>query len=184
MKSARYLLDIIPTFISFFLIYNEGLYLSIKLSDLNKIVFFLNKHSLCSFKILGDYFCSDFLASSKRERFKFFINFLNVFSGIRLFINFLPLNVHPNSLFNIYKSVIWLEREIWDLYGVFFSKHPDLRRILTDYGFTGFPLRKDFPITGFVECRYNDFLKRIVFLDLSMTQEFRNMELLNPWLEA
>ena len=85
------------------------------------------------------------------------------------------------SVTSIYAAAEWFEREAWDMYGIVFSDHPDLRRILTDYGFDGHPLRKDFPLTGFVETRYDDELKRVVYEPVELRQEFRNFDFLSPW---
>ena len=85
------------------------------------------------------------------------------------------------SAFGIYPGADWFERETWDMYGVLFTGHPDLRRILTDYGFEGHPLRKDFPTTGFVEVRYDDSVKRVVYEPVELRQEFRNFDFLSPW---
>jgi NADH-quinone oxidoreductase subunit C len=81
----------------------------------------------------------------------------------------------------VYSAAGWMERETWDMYGVFFNDHPDLRRILTDYGFEGHPLRKDFPLTGFVECRYDEDQKRVVYEPVRLTQDFRTFDFLSPW---
>ncbi|MDI7924731.1 NADH-quinone oxidoreductase subunit C [Ferirhizobium litorale] len=81
----------------------------------------------------------------------------------------------------VYPGADWFEREVWDMYGVLFTGHPDLRRILTDYGFEGHPLRKDFPTTGFVEVRYDDAAKRVVYEPVELKQEFRNFDFLSPW---
>jgi NADH-quinone oxidoreductase subunit C len=81
----------------------------------------------------------------------------------------------------VFNSALWFERETWDLYGVFFADHPDLRRILTDYGFEGHPLRKDFPLTGYVEVRYDQAEKRVVYEPVQLTQEFRRFDFLSPW---
>ena len=85
------------------------------------------------------------------------------------------------SVVGVYPSANWFERETWDLYGVFFADHPDLRRILTDYGFDGHPLRKDFPLTGYVEVRYDDEQKRVVYEPVKLTQDFRTFDFLSPW---
>ncbi len=85
------------------------------------------------------------------------------------------------SVISVYRGADWFEREVYDLYGVLFSGHPDLRRLLTDYGFEGYPLRKDFPLTGFVEVRWDDELKRVVYDPVRLAQEFRNFGFLSPW---
>ena len=85
------------------------------------------------------------------------------------------------SAVNLYSSALWYEREIWDMYGVMFDGNPDLRRILTDYGFEGHPQRKDFPLTGYVELRYDEELKRVVYEPVKLTQDFRSFDYLSPW---
>ena len=85
------------------------------------------------------------------------------------------------SVTGVYKSAEWPEREVWDMFGVFFSDHPDLRRLLTDYGFEGHPLRKDFPLTGYVEVRYDDIDRRVAYQPVQLTQEYRDFDFLSPW---
>jgi len=97
---------------------------------------------------------------------------------IKLFVN--EYN-YIQSLYSLFVNSNWWEREIWDLYGLFFENHPDLRRILTDYGFEGHPMRKDFPLTGFVELRYDNNIKSIVTESLTLTQDFRSFNYETPW---
>jgi NADH-quinone oxidoreductase subunit C len=85
------------------------------------------------------------------------------------------------SVNRAFNSAIWYEREVWDLFGIFFAGHPDLRRILTDYGFEGHPLRKDFPLTGYVEVRYDEDQKRVVYEPVKLVQEFRTFDFMSPW---
>ena len=85
------------------------------------------------------------------------------------------------SVVSIFPCADWLEREVWDMYGVYFSDHPDLRRILTDYGFDGHPLRKDFPLTGYVEMRYDEDQKRVIYEPVKLAQDFRSFDFLSPW---
>jgi NADH:ubiquinone oxidoreductase subunit C len=97
---------------------------------------------------------------------------------IKVFIN---ETTSVDSIVEIFQNANWWEREIWDLYGIYFNKHPDLRRILTDYGFEGYPMRKDFPLSGYVELRYNQNKKRIVVEPLELTQDFRYFNFETPW---
>ena len=116
------------------------------------------------------------------ERFEVVYNLLSHRHNLRIRIKTSTDEDTPvPSVSGLFSSAAWFEREAWDLYGVFFSDHPDLRRLLTDYGFEGYPMRKDFPLTGYVEVRYDDEQKRVVYEPVSLTQEFRSFDYLSPW---
>lgn len=141
---------------------------------------FLKNHSNLQFKQLMDLTAVDY--PNKLNRFELMYNFLSISKNNRIILkSFVKNNRSVTSLSSLYNSSIWLEREIWDLFGIFFNHHPDLRRILTDYGFDGFPLRKDFPLTGYVEVRYDDEKKRVLQEPLEVSQEFRVFDFLSPW---
>ncbi|MEJ0010256.1 MAG: NADH-quinone oxidoreductase subunit C [Alphaproteobacteria bacterium] len=116
------------------------------------------------------------------QRFEVVYNLLSLSKNARLRIKLAVDEVTPvPSIVDIHPTANWFEREVWDLYGVFFSGHPDLRRILTDYGFDGHPQRKDFPLTGYVELRYDDDQKRVVYEPVKLTQAYRSFDFLSPW---
>jgi NADH-quinone oxidoreductase subunit C len=119
---------------------------------------------------------------SREERFEVVYNLLSLRQNHRVRVKVTTDEDTPvPSVAEVFSSANWFEREVWDLYGVFFADHPDLRRILTDYGFEGHPLRKDFPMTGHVEVRYDDEDKRVVYEPVRLPQEFRSFDFLSPW---
>jgi len=149
--------------------------------DLDKVLFFLKYHINTQFKLLMDICGIDFMEKYK-NRFEINYNLLSIKYWVRLHIKihvneFIPVN----SIIKIFKSANWYEREIWDMFGIFFKNHNDLRRILTDYGFEGFPLRKDFPQTGYIELRYNNDFKHLIYEPLELSQDFRSFDFLSPW---
>ena len=119
---------------------------------------------------------------NREERFDVVYNLLSISHNLRI-----RVKVHTDedtpvpSVTGVFSSASWFERETWDLLGIYFDGHPDLRRIMTDYGFEGHPLRKDFPLTGYVELRYDDEQKRVVYEPVNLTQDFRNFDFLSPW---
>ena len=145
------------------------------------IAFFLKKHSLYQFKMIIDIVCYDIPHTKKR--FSLIYNFLSVHYNIRCRI-ITKIDELNNffSIIGIYRSANWSEREIFDFFGVFFNTNNDLRRILTDYGFKGFPLRKDFPLTGYTDVYYDDNQKCICYRNLELIQEYRNFGVKNYWL--
>jgi len=119
---------------------------------------------------------------NREQRFDVVYHFLSPRLNQRIRLKVATDEVTPvPSLIGVFRGADWFEREAYDLYGVLFTGHPDMRRILTDYGFEGHPLRKDFPLTGFVEVRYDDEQKRVVYDKVSLNQEFRNFDFLSPW---
>lgn len=145
-----------------------------------KLLTLLRDDPKCEFQLLVDLCGADY--PNRPERFEVVYNLLSLTRNRRVRIKVMTDEATPvPSVAEVYSTANWFEREAWDLYGVFFSGHPDLRRILTDYGFEGHPLRKDFPLTGHVEVRYDDEQKRVVYEPVKLTQEFRTFDFLSPW---
>ncbi|KAF5306433.1 hypothetical protein FQR65_LT07345 [Abscondita terminalis] len=141
---------------------------------------FLKDHHNAQFACLTDLTAVD--VPSRDYRFEIVYNLLSLRYKTRIRVKTYTDELTPvESACGIYKAADWYEREVWDMYGVFFANHPDLRRILTDYGFQGHPLRKDFPLSGYVEVRYDDEQKRVVIEPLELAQEFRKFDLSAPW---
>ena len=119
---------------------------------------------------------------SRDKRFEVVYHFLSPKQNMRIRVKLKADDETPvPSIVEVFPGAEWFEREIYDMYGVLFSGHPDLRRILTDYGFDGYPLRKDFPLTGYVEVRYDDEKKRVVYEPVRLNQEFRDFDFMSPW---
>jgi NADH dehydrogenase (ubiquinone) Fe-S protein 3 len=141
---------------------------------------FLKDHHSCQFTNLVDIAGVDIPA--REYRFEIVYNLLSIRYNSRIRVKTYTDELMPvDSCNDVFKAANWYEREIWDMYGVYFANHPDLRRILTDYGFEGHPFRKDFPLTGYVEVRYDDEVKRVVVEPLELAQEFRKFDLQSPW---
>lgn len=142
--------------------------------------YFMKNHVNTQFRMLVDITAVDY--PSRICRFEVVYNLLSVYYNSRIKIKTCLQEVSfCTSITVLYSSASWWEREVWDMFGIFFSNHPDLRRILTDYGFSGHPLRKDFPLSGFVEVRYDDSEKRVIIEPIEMTQEFRYFDFASPW---
>lgn len=141
---------------------------------------FLRDQSHCQYKVLVDVTAVDYPQREKRFEVVYMLLSLRYSSRLRVKVSVDPFEGLP-SLTGLYNSANWLEREVWDMFGVFFHDHPDLRRLLTDYGFEGHPLRKDFPLTGYTEVRYDEEKKRVVCEPLELSQEFRAFDFQSPW---
>lgn len=156
----------------------NSLFLICKLEHFYSLVKSLKQFSLFQAKLLNDICIVDF--PDKTNRFELNYNLSSAKYNFRIFLK-VYTHSYVDSIVSLYKSANWIERECWDMFGVFFLNHPDLRRILTDYGFEGFPLRKDFPLTGYIEVRYDDEKSNIVYEPLEMSQEYRLFNFTSPW---
>jgi NADH-quinone oxidoreductase subunit C len=149
-------------------------------SALVKVMTVLRDDPKCLFKMVVDICGVDY--PEREKRFEVVYNLLSLKYNLRLRVKVAAGEDEPvPSVTGIYSVAAWFEREAWDLYGIYFSDHPDLRRILTDYGFEGHPLRKDFPLTGFVEVRYDIEQKRVIYEPVKLRQEFRTFDFQSPW---
>ena len=147
---------------------------------LGALMKFVRDDSNCLFKILIDITAVDF--PERGERFEIVYNLLSLSHNQRIRVTVsTDENTPVPSMVSLFSAAGWFEREVWDMFGVFFTDHPDLRRMLTDYGFEGHPLRKDFPLTGYVEVRYDEEQKRVVHQPVTLTQDFRNFDFMSPW---
>ena len=149
-------------------------------ADIVKVVKFLRDDPACQFVCIIDITAVDY--PGREQRFDVVYHFLSPRLNQRIRVKVMTDEVTPvPSIIDVFRGADWFERETYDLYGVLFTGHPDMRRILTDYGFEGHPLRKDFPTTGFVEVRYDDEQKRVVYDKVRLNQEFRSFDFLSPW---
>ena len=157
--------------------------ISAKAASIVTLLTFLRDDSTCQFRLLMDLFGVDF--PDRGRRFEVVYNLLSLTHNQRVRVKVETDEDTPvPSVVGVFRTAAWCEREAWDMYGIMFSGHPDLRRLLTDYGFEGHPLRKDFPLTGHVELRYDDEQKRVVYEPVKLTQDFRRFDFLSPWESA
>lgn len=164
-----------------FTIERDELCLHAKRESIVDVLQFLRDNHQCQFKQLVDVCGADY-PNRVTERFDVVYNLLSLTQNqrIRVKIRADEHTVVP-SVTGVFSSAGWFERETWDMYGIYFAGNPDLRRILTDYGFDGHPMRKDFPLTGYVELRYDEELRRVVYEPVKLTQDFRVFDFLSPW---
>ena len=152
----------------------------VNVCDLKKTILFLKDHENCLFKMLIDMFAVDY--PTKENRFELVYCLLSTKYNSRIKVKTYVDEFTPvESIVDLYQSANWLEREVWDMNGIYIEQHPDLRRILTDYGFEGYPLRKDFPMSGYTEVRYDDSQKRVISEPIELSQEFRVFNFNSPW---
>ncbi|MAR78863.1 MAG: NADH-quinone oxidoreductase subunit C [Rhodospirillaceae bacterium] len=161
-------------------IINDELILTVSSEKIIEVLTFLRDESSCQFKMLIDICGVDF--PEREIRYEVVYNLLSLTHNQRIRLKVMTNSENPiPSVVSVYSTAAWYEREVWDMFGIIFSKHPDLRRILTDYGFEGHPLRKDFPLSGFVEVRYSENENKVVYEQVKLNQEFRNFDFMSPW---
>ncbi|WP_438273482.1 NADH-quinone oxidoreductase subunit C [Thioclava arctica] len=167
--------DVISTDVSF-----GELTVTISVQSAASFAEFLRDDKNCLFSTLIDITAVDW--PERPERFDMVWHFLSMYRNQRIRVKAAMREEQMvPSLTSLHPCANWFEREVFDMFGILFSGHPDLRRILTDYGFRGHPLRKDFPTTGYVEVRYDEVLKRVVYEPVNLTQEYRQFDFLSPW---
>ena len=176
--------DLIKSLLNFceyeIIIERDEISLFIKKEDLISTLMFLRDNPSLSMESLIDITAIDYPGSEKR--FLLVYNLLSVSKNFRIKVKTKTNEDNPvASVYEVYPCANWYEREVWDLFGIRFLGHPDLRRILTDYDFDGHPLRKDFPLTGFTQVRFDDELGRVINEPVKLDQEFRNFDNLSPW---
>jgi NADH-quinone oxidoreductase subunit C len=160
---------------------NDNLIIYVDKNNLENFLTFLRDDAELSFKTLIDLFGADML-QIRSPRFEVIYNLLSYKLNNRITVKVaIDDAVEVPTVSKIFSSAGWFEREAFDMYGIVFTNHPDLRRILTDYDFEGHPLRKDFPLTGYKEVRYDENLKKVIYEDVKLTQEFRNFDFEMPW---
>ena len=159
---------------------HDELNMDVSLSNIAGFVEFLKSDQTCKFSTLVDITAVDY--PDRAKRFDVVYHFLSMYQNhrIRLRVAVREEDMVP-SITEVHSSANWFEREVFDMFGILFSGHPDLRRILTDYGFRGYPLRKDFPTTGYTEVRYDEVQKRVVYEPVSLVQEYRQFDFMSPW---
>ena len=159
---------------------HNQVYLTINDKDLIEVILFLKTNSNTKFNQLIDITAVDYPESDRR--FKIVYLFLSHEKNQRLILDlFIKENELVSSLTSVFPSANWMEREVFDMYGIEFKNHPDLRRILTDYNFNGYPLRKDFPLTGHNEVRYSEDEKKVIYEKVKLEQNYRNFDYESPW---
>jgi NADH-quinone oxidoreductase subunit C len=154
--------------------------LRVQVGAIARVLSYLRDDPNCQFKLLVDLCGADY--PEREQRFEVVYHLLSPRQNQRIRVKVATDETTPvASVTDVFSSALWYERETWDMYGVYFSGHPDLRRLLTDYGFEGHPLRKDFPQTGYVEVRYDDEQKRVIYEPVRLREDWRSFDFLSPW---
>lgn len=177
---GQYIHGMVPDRVTSYFVANGELTLMTTAMHILELALFLRDDEHCKFSQLMDVTAIDY--PNRAYRFEVTYNLLSLKKNLRIRLK-VPVEdgVAVTSICEAFPSANWFEREVWDMYGIFFMFHPDMRRILTDYGFEGHPQRKDFPLTGYVELRYDEDQKRVVYEKVKLNQAYRSFDFLSPW---
>lgn len=179
-KLGNYIKAAQPDSVEAVIVAHNELTLQVKAETIFKFVQFLIEDPQCRFNCIVDLCGVDYPAREKRFDVVYHLLSPSLNQRIRIKIQ-TDEDTPVASLIDLYPGINWFEREAYDMYGILFEGHPDLRRILTDYGFEGHPLRKDFPVSGYVEVRYDETQRRVIYEPVKLTQEYRQFDFLSPW---
>jgi NADH dehydrogenase (ubiquinone) Fe-S protein 3 len=180
-KWIKGIMSIAPKWIESVVIIKKEIIIYTSSKNIYPLMKFLKKHTNTQYKTIVDITAVD--NPDQKKRFEVIYNLLSIAYSSRIRIKTIIDEITPiESITKIYKGGNWMERETWDMFGIYFYNHPDLRRILTDYGFDGFPLLKNWPLSGYMEVRYDDEQKRVINEPIEITQEFRNFDIISPWV--
>ena len=180
LNFGNYIVSCLPHYVNTVILVFNDLTIVVPSRYIYKVLSFLKNDLNSQFEILTDMTAVDYSENDKRFEVVYMLLRLKYNTRIRV-------KTHVNemtsldSVSSLYSSANWVEREAWDMFGIFFKNHPDLRRLLTDYGFDGHPLRKDFPLNGYTAVRYDDTLKIVLYEGTELAQEYRNFDFLSPW---
>ncbi len=180
-KWIKGIMSIAPKWIESVVIIKKEIIIYTTSKNIYPLMNFLKKHTNTQYKTIVDITAVD--NPDQKKRFEIIYNLLSTTYNNRIRIKTIIDEITPiESITKIYQGGNWMERETWDMFGIYFYNHPDLRRILTDYGFDGFPLLKNWPLSGYMEVRYDDEQKRVINEPIEITQEFRNFDIISPWV--
>ena len=180
IKISKYIYNLSQNLVKYFDIANNYIWISTTKNNFVSLIFFLKTHEVFLFRTLTDIVAYDI--PGRKNRFSVIYNLFSLSYNTRIYINVqIREGVSISTIFDIFKSADWLEREVFDMFGIYFSNHPNFRRILTDYGFKGHPLRKDFPVSGFYELFFDSWVSETVYQRIELVQEYRNFDFPSPW---
>jgi len=177
---GNYLISCLPNYINTITFSLKELTIIVNSNDIHRVLSFLKKDTSSLFDMLIDITVIDYPENDKRFEVVYLLLSLSYNTRIKVKTHVNEMT-YLKSASNIYSSANWAEREVWDMFGIYFKGHPDLRRILTDYGFEGHPLRKDFPLNGYTAVRYDDTRKIVLYESTELSQEYRNFDFQSPW---